>query len=115
MKLFSKTALVALCLFGVFAVLPAALIANPATFSPEVQSILERRCLKCHAKSAFMKTPEAMRKSESKAKIEAGKMPPAKKEQAQGFELADKAALLAFLSGKELAPAAAPAPAPAKK
>ena len=74
--------------------------AAPAAFPPEVKGVLDKHCLPCHAKAkaAVFKTPEALRASNAKARIKAGKMPPAKSAQFKDFGGMERSMLLDFLS-----------------
>ena len=73
-------------------------VKNSTPLPAEIQTIVERRCLKCHSKSVFFKSVEGLRASSAKQKIKKGKMPQPNSAQAKDFEGMDKSMLLDFLS-----------------
>lgn len=90
--------LVALSFVSLTSLASAAEVKDQGAFPADIQPIIAKRCLDCHAKAKFMKSPEAMKASDAAKKIKANRMPPKKAAQAKDFSDAEREALLNFLT-----------------
>ena len=96
MQIFLAVSVVGLSGWLSLSAAPAVKVGTP--LPPQIREIVAKRCLECHAKSAFFKSTEAMKASEVAQKIKAGKMPPKKAQQSQGFEGIERSTMLDFLA-----------------